>query len=81
MADWSDGTNHYLITRLLSNSSVYLEDKYRCFTYTPGRDRDYAYLVGHNNVPVCSDLGQSFAVRFKISELIGGESSFQKFYI
>lgn len=78
MADWSEGTTHYLITRLLSNSSLYLEQKYRCFTYTQGQTGEYAYLMGHNEAPVCGDIGERFAMTYKISELTGGESTFQK---
>lgn len=78
MADWSDGTTHYLITRLLSNSSLYLEQKYRCFSYTQGQAGEYAYFMGHNDAPVCGNADERFAMTYKISELIGGELSFQK---
>lgn len=60
---------------------MYLEQKYRCFTYTQEQGGEYAYLMGHNNAPLCGDIGESFALTYKISELIGGESSFQKFLI
>lgn len=78
VADWSDDATYYLIARLLTNSSMYLEQKYRCFTYTQEQGGEYAYLMGHNNAPLCGDIGESFALTYKISELIGGESTFQK---
>lgn len=71
VADWAEGSTHYLIARLLSNSSLYLEQLYRCFTYTQAEVGNYAYIMGHNESPACGN--RRLSVTYKISELIGGK--------
>ena len=75
MADWAEGSTHYLIARLRSDSSLYLDQLYRCFTYTQGEEERHAYVMGHNNSPVCGD--RRYLMTYKISELIGGKESAQ----
>ncbi|XP_071520445.1 uncharacterized protein [Panulirus ornatus] len=68
VANWKDGTTHYLISKLEGNS-LSLEERYRCFTYTQEKNKNHVYHMIHSNTARC-EFSEDFNKALKIFDVI-----------
>lgn len=64
MAQWSNGTEHYLMAKFVLPSGT--ADEYRCFIYQEEDSDNHQYSMSQTGSEVCGALGRHFEKTYKI---------------